>query len=190
MKLFRKIKSAIRRFRLLQNPEKWPSYVHDNLVGYLILKKINYLENKNTHYIQTGFNISESRKIDLDYFVEGPTYFYRGVIMEGIPEERMRDAMVMSAHLNNKLRTSQVYVNPDHRVIFAIVRIDMPTCVLYPGTMFDLLGAHFDECVLSLEAFEKLFNSDDDPIFIIADLIDKMNSKTSKGSSDHNSNEK
>ena len=97
MNLFRKIKFAIRRTWLLLNPQKWPSYVHDNIVGYLILRKFNYLENKNTHYIQTSFIASDSYKIEMDYFVEGGNYIYRGVIMDGIPEERMRDAMQRQA---------------------------------------------------------------------------------------------
>ncbi len=189
MNLFRKIKFAIRRTWLLLNPQKWSSYVHDNIVGYLILRKFNYLENKNTHYIQTSFIASDSYKIEMDYFVEGGNYIYRGVIMDGIPEERMRDAMVMSSHLNNRLRGCNIYVNPEYRVIFLVLKLDLPFCVLYPGTMFDLLSTHYEECLLSLQAFDKLYNSDEDPIFIIAEVIEKMNSNTNKGSNGNNPSE-
>lgn len=179
MNLFRKIKYAIKRTWLLLNPKKWPSYVHDNVVGYLILRKFNYLENKNTHYIQTSFIASESYKIEMDYFVEGVNYIYRGVIMEGIPEERMRDAMVMASHLNNRLRGCNIYVNPEHRVIFVVLKLDLTFCILYPGTMYDLLSTHYEECYLSLQAFDKLYNSDEDPIFIIAEVIERMKKNNS-----------
>jgi hypothetical protein len=174
MNLFRKIKYAIRRTWLLLNPKKWPAYVHDNIVGYLILRKFNYLENKNTHYIQTSFIVSESYQIEMDYFVDGSNYIYRGVIMEGIPEERMRDAMVMSSHLNNRLRGCNIYVNPEHHIIFVILKVDLPFCIMYPGTMYDLLSTHYEDCLLSLQAYDRLYNSADDPIFIIAEVIERM----------------
>ena len=36
MKFFKKIKADIKRYRLFNNPLKWPDYIHDNIVDYLI----------------------------------------------------------------------------------------------------------------------------------------------------------
>ena len=44
MKFFKKIKADIKRYRLFHNPLKWPDYIHDNIVDYLIAKDFKYLE--------------------------------------------------------------------------------------------------------------------------------------------------
>jgi hypothetical protein len=177
MKFFKKIKADIKRYRLFHNPLKWPDYIHDNMVDYLIAKDCKYLENKKTHYIKISFGITESHSFYMDYYIDGGSYFYRGVIMDGIPEERMRDAMVMASHINNKLRFSNVFVDPDSKIICLILKIDTPMCIHSPSLMHEMLGTHYDECMFSFEAFEKLFQSDEDPVFIIAEIVERIKQK-------------
>lgn len=174
MKLIRRIKSQIRKQWLFSKPLKWPKYVHNLLKNGLKANNYKFLENEEANFITYDIGLRGNGSAKFDFYHDGGTYVIRCVINVFIPEIKMRDAMIMVSHLNNRLQFSNAYVHPESNSVVLISKIDLASVVAFPNELYNLLNQAESDCAFCFESFEKLINSDDDPIFIIAEVIERM----------------
>jgi hypothetical protein len=68
-------------------------------------------------------------------------------------------------------------VHPESNSVVLISKIDLASVVAFPDELFNLIYQTENDCAFCFETFEKLINSDEDPIFIIAEVIEQMKQK-------------
>jgi hypothetical protein len=179
MKLIRRIKSQIRKQWLFSKPLQWPQYVHNLLKKGLKANNYKFLENEETNFITYDIGLRGNGAAKFDFYQDAGTYVIRCVINVFIPEIKMRDAMIMVSHLNNRLQFNNVYVHPESNSVVLISKIDLASVVAFPDELFNLICQAENDCAFCFETFEKLINSDEDPIFIIAEVIERMKKNNS-----------
>jgi hypothetical protein len=180
MKHFRRLKSQIRKQWLFSKPLQWPKYAHNLLKNGLKANNYKFLENEETNFITYDIGLRGNGAAKFDYYHDAGTYVIRCLINVFIPEIKMRDAMIMVSHLNNRLQFSNVYLHPESNSVFLISKIDLATVVAFPDELFNLIYQTENDCAFCFETFEKLINSDEDPIFIIAEVTERMKQKNQK----------
>ncbi len=180
MKHFRRLKSQIRKQWLFSKPIRWPHYVHNLLKNSLKANNYKFLENEATNFITYDIALSGNGVAKFDFYHDGGIYVIRGVINIFIPEINVRDAMIMGSHLNNRLQCSTIFIHPERNAVVVIAKIDLASVVAFPNELFNLIKQAEYDCDFCFEAFEKLITSDEDPIFIITDLIEKINAEKSR----------
>lgn len=169
--MFKKIISGLIRLYYVMRPSLHQQRVYKGMLHYLDGCDIKYLKDDKQCRILVNMTMEPDTDIEFQYFFD---HHRVGALarMQTIPEDQIRDAMMLTAHLNLFLRPSVALVNTDSRSTHLIRYSDMLTCALYPDTIAHEMHAHQVDTQFAAENFECLLRTGDDPVFVV-DMVRK-----------------
>jgi hypothetical protein len=79
--------------------------------------------------------------------------------------------MILASHLNSLLNFGKVSVNTKYNCVEFVYSGDLVTYMLFPGEIRSDLRVHYNITLDCFWAFTNLIETDDDPVFVISELL-------------------
>ena len=125
----------------------------------------------NEKYIVTTFNLKDDKEQKFRYEVTQNNLKFHTFILDSFDEHKTTDIMVLASHLNSLLNFGKVSVNTKYNCVEFIYYGDLVTYMLFPGEIHSDLRVHYDLTLDCFWAFTNLIETDDDPVFVISELL-------------------
>ena len=162
---------TIRKIYRLLNIKNRPKIVWEELIKMHKNEKWHFGQFDNEKYILTTFNLEDRKEQKFRYEVAQNSLKYQTFVLESFDEHKTTDIMVLASHFNSLLKFGKVIVNTKYNYVEFVHYGDLVTFMLYPGEILSDLRLHYDITLDCFWAFSNLIESDDDPVFIISELL-------------------
>ena len=96
---------------------------------------------------------------------------FQSLILNSFDEDRTTDILVLASHFNGLLNFGKVSVSTKYNCVELIHSGDLVTYMLFPGEIHSDLRVHYDITLDCFWAFSNLIETDDDPVFVISELL-------------------
>ena len=187
IKIFKGVKENIKKYRQLRTVHNRVSKIWLSLKRYYEQSGCNYGTYESMKFIETTYAINEKHQIykKFQYHVDEKTDLLKSLvwISEGFDSDKVKNILILSSHLNTLMNTGLVRVDTKHCTISMEMGISLLVPYLYEDEIYHLCGKHFNLSKDIVWAYNRLLIFDDDPVFIIIDLmkkVDKQQNKTQK----------
>jgi len=160
-------------YRISLNYKKYENIVWNDLVKLHKDSKWNYGVYEADKHIETNFEISENVSETYFYMLYDNHYHCRVKVLTNFPQEYTTEIFVLAAHFNNLLNNGMVIVNVNSGYVEYHTKSDYLVNLIYPGNLNTALIRHFNVSKDIYWAFNKLIKENEEPTFIIADLLRK-----------------
>ncbi|MFM7823701.1 MAG: hypothetical protein ACKPB3_07995 [Bacteroidota bacterium] len=180
MKHFGFIKKFVRDFKrmmVLRKSETLRDRVWKQLVGYLDSNNFEYERNDKKHRLQIGFTVNETLTHNLRFDFEGPFLRIHSLIFNYVEEEQATDVMILASHINSILKYGKMTTNTSEGFVQLTNELSYTDVIWNPGSLdyfMRMQASMFEECN---RAFQQMVDSHEDPIFIVAQLLENRRSR-------------
>ena len=186
-KTFKGVKENIKKCRQLRSVHNRVSEVWLALKRYYEQSGCNYGTYESMKFIETTYAINEKHQIykKFQYHVDEKTDLLKSLvwISEGFDSDKVKNILILSSHLNTLMNAGLVRVDTKNCTISMEMGISLLVPYLYKDEIHSLCVKHFNLSKDIVWAFNRLLLFDEDPVFIIVDLmkkVDKQQNKTQK----------
>lgn len=127
----------------------------------------------NEKYIETSFTTDNGVTLKFHYSIANEQLLFRTAILLEFDIESTNDVMVLSSHFNGLLAYGVVSVKIQQNCVEYSYSGDILRYLICPNTIYEDMKNHYmvaKDCHL---AFSKMLNSGDDPVFVMAELINR-----------------
>ena len=187
LKIFQGVKEDLKRHQQLRSVHNRVSEVWLSLKRYYEQSGCNYGTYESMKFIETTYAINEKHQIykKFQYHVDEKADLLKSLvwISEGFDSEKAKDILILSSHLNTLMHAGLVRVDTKNCTISMEMGISLLVPYLYEDEIHTLCVKHFNLSKDIVWAFNRLLIFDEDPVFIIVDLmkkVDKQQNKTQK----------
>ncbi len=187
IKIFQEIKDNIKKYRKLRNINNRVSEVWLSLKRDYEQSGCNYGTYESMKFIETTYAINEKHQIckKFHYHVDENTDLFKSLvwISEGFDSEKAKNILILSSHLNTFMNMGLIRVDTKNCTISMEIGISLLAPYLYEDQIYFQRVRHFNLSKDIVWAFNRLLIFDEDPVFIIIDLmkkVDKQQNKTQK----------
>ena len=179
--MINKIKQNFILLNKLKNNHNRSEYVWKSLKNYHKKNEFNYVSNENDKYIETFFSIDNENNIvkRYHYLIDEKNDFLKAIIYisEGFDSNKAKDALILASHFNSLLSKGLVKVNTQKGLIIMEYRIPLIIPYLCENEIHFQCLEHFNQSKDIVWAFNRLLIFDEDPVFIMVDLIKKIDKR-------------
>lgn len=161
----------IRKIYRLLNVKKRSKIVWEELIKMHKNENWHFGQFDNEKYIVTTFNLKDEKEQKFRYEVTQNSLKYHTFILDSFDEHKTTDIMVLASHLNSLLNFGKVSVNTKYNCVEFVHSGDLVTYMLFPGEIRSDLRVHYDITLDCFWAFSNLIETDDDPVFVISELL-------------------
>ncbi len=133
----------------------------------------------NEKYIITRFTINDNdnQEQKFRYEVDQNKLEFHTCILNSFNEDKTNDVLVLASHFNGLLNFGKVGVNIKYNYVEFTYSGDLITYMLYPGEIHSDLRTHYNLTKDCLWAFTNLMETDDDPVFVISELLKRKDNE-------------
>ena len=170
-KYYYSLTEKIRKIYRLLNVKKRSKIVWEELIKMHKNENWHFGQFDNEKYIVTTFNLKDEREQKFRYEVTQNSLKYHTFILDSFDEHKTTDIMVLASHLNSLLNFGKVSVNTKYNCVEFVHYGDLVTYMLFPGEIHSDLRVHYDITIDCFWAFTNLIKTDDDPVFVISELL-------------------
>ena len=186
-KIFKGVKDNIKQYQQLRSVHNRVSEVWLSLKRYYEQSGCNYGTYESMKFIETTYAINEKHQIykKFQYHVDEKADLLKSLvwISEGFDSDKAKNILILSSHLNTFMSTGLIRVDTKNCTISMEMGISLLVPYLYEEEIHTLCVKHFNLSKDIVWAFNRLLMFDEDPVFIIVDLmkkVDKQQNKTQK----------
>lgn len=172
----KKILSGLRRMYYLLRPSLHHQQAYKNLLSYLDHFDISYLKNDKEKNALLRVALNPVMTAEFQYYFTGERLIATAKL-QTIPEELIREAMVLSAHLNMLVRPSMALISTRQGTANVVRHLDVLSCAMYPGFISSELYSHEVDAQFAADSFDCLIATGDDPVFVIDTVRKKWDKK-------------
>ena len=129
----------------------------------------------NDKSIECSFKVDDINCVDFNYAVSSGRLLFRSTILQNFDEELTNDVLVLASHFNGLLNFGTVKVSVKYNYVEFVYSGDLVTYMLFPGEIRSDLRVHYDITLDCFWAFTNLIETDDDPVFVISELLKRKN---------------
>ena len=170
-KYYYSLTEKIRKIYRVLNVKKRSKIVWEELIKMHKNENWHFGQFDNEKYIVTTFNLKDEKEQKFRYEVTQNSLKYHTFILDSIDEHKTTDIMVLASHLNSLLNFGKVSVNTKYNCVEFVHSGDLVTYMLFPGEIRSDLRVHYDITLDCFWAFSNLIETDDDPVFVISELL-------------------
>ena len=170
-KYYYSLTEKIRKIYRLLNVKKRSKIVWEELIKMHKNENWHFGQFDNEKYILTTFNLKDEKEQKFRYEVTQNSLKYHTFILDSFDEHKTIDIMVLASHLNSLLNFGKVSVNTKYNCVEFVHSGDLVTYMLFPGEIRSDLRVHYDITLDCFWAFSNLIETDDDPVFVISELL-------------------
>lgn len=170
-KYYYSLTEKIRKIYRLLNVKKRSKIVWEELIKMHKNENWHFGQFDNEKYIVTTFNLKDEKEQKFRYEVTQNSLKYHTFILDSFDEHKTTDIMVLASHLNSLLNFGKVSVNTKYNCVEFVHSGDLVTYMLFPGEIRSDLRVHYDITLDCFWAFSNLIETDDDPVFVISELL-------------------
>lgn len=170
-KYYYSLTEKIRKIYRLLNVKKRSKIVWEELIKMHKNENWHFGQFDNEKYIVTTFNLKDEIEQKFRYEVTQNSLKYHTFILDSFDEHKTTDIMVLASHLNSLLNFGKVSVNTKYNCVEFVHSGDLVTYMLFPGEIRSDLRVHYDITLDCFWAFSNLIETDDDPVFVISELL-------------------
>jgi hypothetical protein len=123
------------------------------------------------NYIESTFQIAENTDAYYRYILTQEDVHFESCILHSFPQEKTTDLFVLAAHFNNLLTFGKVVVDVNRQIVLFTHQNEVSFYAVYPVKIEYHLSRHYHISKDIYWAFQKLLTEQEEPAFIIADLI-------------------
>ena len=174
-KYYYSLTENIRKIYRLLNVKKRSKIVWKELIKMHKNENWHFGQFDNEKYIVTTFNLKDEKEQKFRYEVTQNSLNYHTFILDSFDEYKTTDIMVLASHLNSLLNFGKVSVNTKYNYVEFVYSGDLVTYMLFPGEIRSDLRVHYDITLDCFWAFTNLIETDDDPVFVISELLKRKN---------------
>lgn len=179
----KRVKSFLKSiFRLSLNPEKREKVVWQDLKKLHANAEWRSGIYENEKRIEVLFEISKNEAVTYFYWIYNNELHLRVKVLENFIPQLATELFIMASHFNNLLNSGVVVVNTESLYVEYHLKIEILIPLLYPDEIYNILIRHFNTSKDIFWAFQKLIDSNEDPVLIIADLLEKNKNESSNTS--------
>tara|TARA_B110000459_G_C16512105_1_gene448401 strand:- start:334 stop:906 length:573 start_codon:yes stop_codon:yes gene_type:complete len=187
LKIFQGVKEDLKRYQQIRSVHNRVSEVWLSLKRYYEQSGCNYGTYESMKFIETTYAINEKHQIykKFQYHVDEKTDLLKSLvwISEGFDSDKVKNILILASHLNTLMNAGLVRVDTKNCTISMEMGISLLVPYLYEDEIHTLCVKHFNLSKDIVWAFNRLLIFDEDPVFIIVDLmkkVDKQQNKTHK----------
>ena len=184
IKKYKKIIEDIKKYRKLRSVHTRVSIVWLFLKRYYEQSGRNYGTYESMKFIETTYAINEKHQIykTFQYRVDEKTDLLKSLvwISEGFDSDKVKNILILSSHLNTLMNEGLVRVDTKNCTISMEMGISLLVPYLYEEEIHTLCVKHFNLSKDIVWAFNRLLIFDEDPVFIIVDLMKKVDKQQNK----------
>ena len=184
IKKYKEIKEDIKKYRKLRNVHNRVSAVWLALKKHYEQSGCNYGTYESMRFIETTYTINEKHQIykKFQYHVDEKSDLLKSIvwISEGFDSDKVKNILILSSHLNTLMNAGLVRVDTKNCTISMEIAIPLLVPYLYEDEIYHLCGKHFNLSKDIVWAFNRLLIFDEDPVFIIIDLMKKVDAQQNK----------
>ena len=174
-KYYYSLSENIRKIYRLLNVKERSKIVWKELIKMHKNENWHFGQFDNEKYIVTTFNLKDEKEQKFRYEVTQNSLNYHTFILDSFDEYKTTDIMVLASHLNSLLNFGKVSVNTKYNYVEFVYSGDLVTYMLFPGEIRSDLRVHYDITLDCFWAFTNLIETDDDPVFVISELLKRKN---------------
>lgn len=174
--IFKNIPVHLKQINRLFKVKHRSEIVWDELIKLHKQENWHFGQYDNEKCIRTSFVDENNNSLEFHYQMNEERLVFSAVIVFGFDEDNTNNVMVLSSHLNSLLNSGIVRVDIANNYVEFVYSGNLLVYMLYPGEIHRDLKRHFQISRDCYWAYSHLFNSGDDPVFVIAELL-KMNEK-------------
>ncbi len=184
IKKYKEIKEDIKKYRKLRNVHNRVSAVWLALKKHYEQSGCNYGTYESMRFIETTYTINEKHQIykKFQYHVDEKSDLLKSIvwISEGFDSDKVKNILILSSHLNTLMNAGLVRVDTKNCTISMEMAIPLLVPYLYENEISNLCGKHFNLSRDIVWAYNRLLICDDNPVFIISDLMKKVEKQQHK----------
>lgn len=177
LKYYYKFIGTIRKLYRFFNIKKRSKIVWEELIKMHKNQNWHFGQFDKEKYIITTFNLADKKDQKFRYEVTQNNLEYHTFILDSFDECKTTDIMVLASHFNSLLNFGKVIVNTKYNYVEFVHSGDLVIYMLFPSEIRSDLGVHYDITLDCFWAFSNLIESDDDPVFIISELLKRKDEK-------------
>jgi hypothetical protein len=181
--MIKKIKENFIMWKKLKNIPNRADDVWESLKKYHKENGINYGTYEKEKYIETSFSLDDDNKIvkRYHYFIDEKNDFLKSIIYisEGFDSAKSKDILILASHFNSLMSKGLIRVNTEKGTISMEYRISLIVPYFSEAEIHFQCLEHFNHSRDIVWAFNRLLISDEDPVFIMVDLMRKLEEKDS-----------
>lgn len=129
----------------------------------------------NEKYLITTFNLNNQMNQKFRFEIIDNRLVIQTYVLESFDENKTTEIMILATHLNSLLNFGMVNVNTKHNYVEYFYNGDLVTYMLYPGEIFSDIRTHYNVTIDCLWAFNNLIETNEDPVFVISELLKRKN---------------
>lgn len=123
------------------------------------------------YLIQTSFQLSGEDYGDFYYLVTDQAFVCRIPIIRGYEQTSSSEAFILATHFNNLLKDGLVRVYPEPGIVEYETKTSLAEILLHPEELYFFMLQHHSISKDLFWAFSRLFEEEEEPAMIIADLM-------------------
>jgi hypothetical protein len=179
-KYYYSLTEKIRKIYRVLNVKKRSKIVWEELIKMHKNENWHFGQFDNEKYIITTFNLKDEKEQKFRYEVTQNSLKYHTFILDSFDEHKTTDIMILASHLNSLLNFGKVSVNTKYNCVEFVHSGDLVTYMLFPGEIRSDLRVHYDITLDCFWAFSNLIETDDDPVFVISELLKRKDEEDKK----------
>lgn len=129
---------------------------------------------ENDNYILTTFLLNGENAHQFKYEITDYTLEYQTYILNEFEDDKTTDLMILASHLNSMYQFGKVNVNIKNNYVEFVYSGDLMTYTLYSSEINNDISMHYNIAKNCHWAFSNLLATDEDPVFVIAELVKKL----------------
>lgn len=176
--MIKKIKENFKIWRKLKDIKNRKEHVWTTLKKYHKESGNNYGTYEKEKYIEICFSLDNNNKVVKKYIhhIDEQNDSLKSIvyISEGFDSDKAKDILILASHFNSLMNKGHVIVNTDKETISMEYRIPLLIPYLYELEIHNQCQDHYNHSRDIVWAFNRLLIFDEDPIFIMVDLMKKI----------------
>jgi len=110
--------------------------------------------------------------------VSAQQIYFESQLSRPLNPDKIREVMVLAAHINNIAKVAQVSVYPQHQLLLLNFKVDVLRAVYSPELLPILLHNFMRDTYFVSDNLHLLEESDEDPVFVITEVVKRWSEKS------------
>lgn len=176
----KRLRREIRNMKLMRKREAMVEAVWKQLIALFDENKWNYTRNDRKKHLNLNFNVSDGVVHMFRFDFEGPFLRMYTLVLDQFDESQSTDVMILASHFNTWMRYGKMSANISHGLVEIRHELMLAEVILNPHCIRFFMDQQANLFKDSHEAFAKMLETGEDPVFIIAEILENRRSRSQK----------
>jgi hypothetical protein len=176
----KRLRKDIRNMKLMRKRETMVDAVWNQLIALFDENKWNYTRNDRKKHLLLSFNVADGHVHMFRFDFEGPFLRMYTLVLDQFEESQSTDVMILASHFNTWMRYGKMSANISQGLVEIRHELMLAEVILNPHCIRFFMDQQANLFMDSHEAFSKMLETGEDPVFIIAEILENRKSRSKK----------